>query len=106
MTNEIIPKQARVGITSVARVAQTYRNIAYLMLGLPLGIAYFVFLVTGFSLGAGLAVTLAGIPVLLLVLIGSRVLCTFERQVSDKVLGVHIPEPSDLLEHVLQSLRH
>ena len=33
---------------------QSYLNIVYLLLGLPLGTAYFVFLVTGISVGFGL----------------------------------------------------
>ena len=37
------------------------------LLGLPLGVAYLVWLLTGLSLGAGLAITLIGIPILTLV---------------------------------------
>jgi len=40
----------------------TYLNIIYLLLAFPLGTAYFVFLVTGLSLGLGLSITLLGIP--------------------------------------------
>ena len=35
---------------------QSYLNIFYLLLAFPLGIAYFVFLVTGISVGTGLIV--------------------------------------------------
>ena len=35
---------------------QTYLNLLYLLLAFPLGIAYFVFLITGVSVGAGLLV--------------------------------------------------
>ena len=35
---------------------QSYINILYLLLAFPLGIAYFVFLVTGISVGAGLII--------------------------------------------------
>jgi len=44
---------------------QTYRNLLYLLLGLPLGIAYFVTLVTFISVSVGLAITLVGIPLLI-----------------------------------------
>ena len=33
---------------------QTYLNLLYLLLSFPLGIAYFVFLTTGLSLGTGI----------------------------------------------------
>ncbi len=48
---------------------QTYLNLLYLLLAFPLGLAYFVFLVTGLSLGFGLIITLAGIPILVLMLV-------------------------------------
>jgi len=35
---------------------QSYLNIFYLLLAFPLGIAYFVFLVTGISVGTGLII--------------------------------------------------
>ena len=40
---------------------QTYLNILYLLLAFPLGIAYFVFLVTGFSLGISLLILWVGL---------------------------------------------
>ena len=45
---------------------QTYYNIAYLMLSFPLGLFYFVYLVTMLSLGFGLAVTVVGLPLIAL----------------------------------------
>ena len=47
---------------------QTYLNILYLLLAFPLGLGYFVFLVTGLALGLGLFITWFGIVILLLVL--------------------------------------
>lgn len=70
---------------------QSYLNIAYLLLAFPLGIFYFVFLITGLSLGFGLLITLAGIPILLLVLGGSSILCRFERQAAITLLNEDIP---------------
>ncbi len=43
---------------------QSYINIFYLLLAFPLGIAYFVFLVTGISVGASLIIIWVGIPIL------------------------------------------
>ena len=70
---------------------QSYLNIVYLLLGLPLGIAYFVFLVTGISVGFGLIVIWVGVPILVLVLAGSWVLCQFERLMAVGLLNEDIP---------------
>lgn len=84
------PVAAFVGV--VAR-PQTYRNLLYLAIAFPLGVAYFVVLVTGFSLGAGLAVTLVGIPVLLATFWLVRALSFVERRLATTLLGVQIPDP-------------
>jgi len=73
--------------------SQSYLNIIYLLLALPLGIFYFAFLVTGLSLGFGLFITLAGIPILLFVLAGSLILSRLERILAVKLLRVEIPAP-------------
>ncbi len=79
------------GFFGVVAEPQSYLNIIYLLLAFPLGTFYFVFLVTGLSLGFGLIITLVGIPILLLVLKGSWVLCRFERQVAITLLNEDIP---------------
>jgi hypothetical protein len=48
----------------VATDAQTYKNLLYLLIRFPLGIAYFTLFVTGLSLGMSLVPLLAGIPIL------------------------------------------
>ena len=65
--------------------------VTHHLLGLPLGIAYFTWLVTGLSVGAGLAVTLVGIPILTLVLASVRPLLAAERTLSNALLGTEIP---------------
>jgi hypothetical protein len=70
---------------------QSYLNIVYLLLGLPLGIAYFVVLVTGISLGLGLVVIWVGIPVLLLVFLISWAMCQFEWVLTNTMLRENIP---------------
>ena len=47
-------------------------DLLHHLLGLPLGQAYLIWLVTGLALGAGLAITLIGIPILTLVLASVR----------------------------------
>lgn len=73
---------------------QTYRNLLYLLLAFPLGLAYFVFLVTGLSLGVGLLITLLGLPILALVLAAGWGLAAFERRLAGVLLGAHIPAPA------------
>ena len=70
---------------------QSYINILYLFLSFPLGIAYFVFLVTGISVGFGLLVIWVGVPILALVLAGSWVLSQLERVLAVGLLNEDIP---------------
>ena len=65
---------------------QTWRNIGYLLLAFPLGIFYFVFFVTGFSLGMGLFITLLGIPILVGVLWAAYGMGEFERVTTNLLL--------------------
>jgi hypothetical protein len=70
--------------------AQTYLNIVYLLLSLPLGIFYFVFLVAGISVGFSLLIVWIGLPILVLVLAGSRALANGERQLARWLLDAPI----------------
>jgi hypothetical protein len=73
---------------------QTYRNIAYLLLTFPLGVVYFVFLVTGVSLGASLAILWIGIPLLIGVLLLSRTFANLERRLTSNLLNINIAMPT------------
>jgi|SRR5215218_5652497 len=55
-------------------------DFTYLVLGLPVGIAVFSFAVTAFALSAGLAITLVGVPLLILTLLASRWIAKLERE--------------------------
>ncbi|SES99975.1 Putative sensor [Methanococcoides vulcani] len=70
---------------------QTYLNLTYLLFSFPLGTAYFIFLVTGLSMGLSLSITLIGIPILLLMLVAWWELASFERQLAIWLLGINIP---------------
>ena len=87
------------GFFGVVANSQSYLNIVYLLLAFPLGTFYFVFLITGLSLGFGLIITLLGIPILLLVLGGSVVLCRFERSIANNLLKQDIPAASNQLQY-------
>jgi hypothetical protein len=56
------------------------RDFLYLVLGLPVGIATFTFVVTALSLSVGLAITLVGLPLLVLTLLASRWIAKLERE--------------------------
>ncbi len=81
----------RVPFFGVVADPQSYLNIVYLLLGLPLGTAYFVILVTGISTGFGLVVVWVGVPILLLVFVISWALCQFERILTIGLLKEDIP---------------
>lgn len=83
-------RDAAVAFVGVPARPQTYRNLAYLALAFPLGVAYFVALTTGFSLGVGLAVTLAGVPILLATLAGATLLARVEAELANRLLGTRI----------------
>jgi Putative sensor len=68
-----------------------YTTLTHHLLGLPLGTAYFIWFVTGLSLGLGLAITLIGIPILTLVLASVRPLVAAERRLANGLLGTEIP---------------
>jgi hypothetical protein len=70
-----------------------FPNLVYLLLSLPLGILYFVILITGFSLGTGLAITLIGIPILVAMIFVTYILGDLDRTLTSKLLGVKIGKP-------------
>jgi hypothetical protein len=68
-------------------------NLLYLIFSLPLGVLYFVILITGFSLGAGLAITLIGIPILVVMIFVTYILGDLDRKLTSLFLGVQIAKP-------------
>jgi len=73
--------------------SRSYLNILYLMLTFPLGIFYFTILITGISLGIGLAITLLGIPILFGTLLLWRLFAYFEIELARIILGIKIKAP-------------
>jgi len=74
----------------VAR-GRTYSNTLYLLLSFPLGIFYFVFLVTGLALGIPLLILWVGLIILVAVFAAWYGLVAFERQMAIGLLGEDIP---------------
>jgi hypothetical protein len=83
-------------ILGVVIEPQTYKNLLYLIVAFPLGLAYYVTLTVGLSLGIGLAVLLVGFPILFGTLLGVRAIASFERKVANALLGTQIRRPSDV----------
>lgn len=78
-------------VLGVLARAQTYKNLLYLALTFPLGLFYFVLLVTGVPLGVGLLSAVVGLPVLVGVLVVSDRLLVLERWLARTLLGQSIP---------------
>jgi hypothetical protein len=71
--------------------ARSYTNLLYLVLTLPLGTVYFVFLATGLSIGTGLAITVLGLPLVGFTMLASWWLAALERKIAIGLLGAEVP---------------
>ncbi|MGX1132439.1 signal transduction histidine kinase [Streptomyces glaucescens] len=76
--------------------ARSWREFAYVLLGLPIGVLLFTYAVTMLSLGAGLLVTFLGVPVLAAGLAGCRGLGALERTRARALLGMRVADPEPL----------
>jgi signal transduction histidine kinase len=74
-------------------LAQLGADSAYNLLRFPIGIAAFVAVVTGLSLGAGLIVIWVGLAVLAIALVVARGFALVERAMIPAVLGHDVPQP-------------
>lgn len=77
---------------------QTYKNLAYLALAFPLGVAYFVGFVTGGALGFGLLITWVGLPILLVTLTAATFVAALEAWLATALVGIHTPVPAFIQE--------
>ncbi len=80
----------RAAFFGVLRRRQTYLNLSYVLAAFPLGLVYFVYLVTLLSTGLGLIFVLAGIPILAFGLVSWWWLAAFERELAIHWLGVEV----------------
>ena len=83
-------------IVGVVADGQTYKNLLYLLLAFPLGMAYYIILMVGFTVGLGLSVLVVGLGILLATVIGLRYLASFERGLANTLLGTKIHKPDDV----------
>ncbi|MGW7609588.1 sensor histidine kinase [Streptomyces sp. NPDC054766] len=86
----------RLSPARLALARQTWLEIAHLLANLPASIIGFVYVVTMLATGAGLAVTVVGLPLLAAGLRGSRQLGKVERARARRLLRLRIDEPSPL----------
>jgi Putative sensor len=70
---------------------RTYTNMLYLALAFPLGLFYFVFLITGLVTGFGLTIIWIGLPILALVFAASFGMAALERRLAIHLLGARVP---------------
>ena len=75
---------------------QTYANLAYLLVSVPLGIGYSMAFGAGITLGALLAVIGVGLAVLLAVVFTARFFADLERRLANAVWAVDIEKPTDV----------
>lgn len=76
--------------------AQTYRNLLYLFLRFPLGVAYFAAFLTMLTVGVVLTPFVVGIPILALTLAAVGYVGAFEARLAGALLDVEIAyEPLD-----------
>jgi len=82
----------RVKFFRVMSSGQAYLNLLYVLAAFPLGLFYFVYLVSGLSLGISLSIIWVGVPLLLLVGAGWWIMARFERYLAIHLLKEDIPE--------------
>ncbi|HTP88891.1 MAG TPA: sensor domain-containing protein [Bryobacteraceae bacterium] len=75
---------------------QTWRNLLYLFLSFPLGLVYFVTIVTFLSVGIGTAVIVVGIGILILTFGLIRVYTSAERALLRSLMATVVPEPAPM----------
>ncbi|RAJ54623.1 putative sensor protein, partial [Streptomyces sp. Amel2xB2] len=71
----------------------TWRELLYVVTGLPLACLYFAFSIAALAAGAGLLITFLGVPVLAAGLLGCRAAGRLERARARALLNVDVAEP-------------
>ncbi|MFI9254926.1 sensor histidine kinase [Streptomyces sp. NPDC053069] len=74
----------------------TWKEILHLLLNLPVTVFGFVYAITVLSVGGPLTLTVIGLPLLALSLLGARQLGKLERSRARWLLGVRVEEPTPL----------
>ena len=85
------PQEAVIHFLTAPLRGRTYSNLLYLVLAFPLGLAYFILLSVGLSLGIGLTIIWIGLAVLALVFALSWGITALERWMAIQMLGAEVP---------------
>jgi hypothetical protein len=88
------PNQSILRFFSVMVNGQSYLKMIYLLASFPLGILYFIFLVSGLSLGISLVIIWVGIPILVMVGAVLWAFANFERSITVHLLKEDLPSLS------------
>ncbi|MBN1231222.1 MAG: sensor domain-containing protein [Anaerolineales bacterium] len=75
---------------SVLGSGKAYLTLVYHFLAFPLGIFYFIYLITGFSISLSLFIVIIGIPVLMFMFLSCWFFALVERQSAIVLLGIEI----------------
>ena len=75
---------------------QTYKQLAYLALSIPLAMVYWMVLGFGLIFGVILTIVLVGVVILLVTVLVTRPLVAFERWLANHLLAVDIGSANDL----------
>ena len=86
--------------------ARSYTNLLFLALAFPLGLAYFIFLSVGLTLGLGLTLIWIGFPILAVVFAASWGMTAVERQLAIHLLGARVPPMSPAQPPARRGLLH
>ncbi len=73
---------------------QTYRNLLYLLITSLIGVLYFIGIFSGPFIALFLTLTLVGIPIVFLLLAGTRSVAELERRLTNRLLGTNIQSPT------------
>ena len=87
---------AALPVVGVIADGRTYRHLLYLFVSLLLWGVYSTLVPLVVLLGAVLSVVLVGVAVLIGVVIGSRLLASFERWLANRLLGTDLVAPDDV----------
>lgn len=87
---------AAIPVVGLVADGRTYRHLLYLFVSLLLWGVYSTLLPLGILLGAVLSVVLVGVAILVGIVIGSRLLASFERWLANRLLGTDLVAPDDV----------
>ncbi|MFE3635842.1 sensor histidine kinase [Streptomyces cellostaticus] len=90
------PASDRLPPARVALDARTWKEVAHLLLNLPVALFGFTYVFTVVLVSGVLTLTVVGLPLLAVCLLGARQLGKLERSRARALLGVRVDEPSPL----------